>query len=349
MIVNEGDRVLLVDLESSNGTLVGGRPVKKHPLQRGDHFTIAESTFVFEDGTDGQARAPIELPDGPTENEEDDTNEFRAVTQADLAEEGTVFAGRSTVELGPATVDAPTEPAAPDEARSASGSTVELESAGGDMPVAFPPPRGEFEAPEVKPPELAYTEVAASFPPSKASAVTIAAESEYEGDLLDDITVYRSFRLRLARDEIPTGEEVARMIDLEPRLRNPGAEADPMRDVVAQRFFRRFRFVAPMTARFSLPRRTIHLQGCVADLSVDGLRCSLEQSDYVPTVDQFAVLIIEGPRVDRIVQFMFTSRVVWVKGEEVGFVFSGAPSWKARAAEEEEAKTIAEDRGPPRG
>lgn len=343
MIVNEGHRVLLVDLESSNGTLVAGRPVKKHPLQRGDHFTIAESTFVFEDGS-GQAQPKVELPDTPLEGEEDDTSEFRKVELAELEDEGAVFAGRSTVELS----RPPAEPTSTDGA-SAGRSTVELESAGDDMPVAFPPPRAEFEPPELAAPELAYTEVAASFSAGRSSAVTIAAESEYDGDLLDDISTYRSFRLRLARDEIPTGEEVARMIDLEPRLRNPGAEADPMRDVVAQRFFRRFRFVAPMTARFSLPRRTIHLEGGVADLSVDGLRCSLDQLDYVPTIDQFAVLIIEGPRSDRIVQFMFTSRVVWVKNDEVGFVFAGAPSWKARAAEEEEAKTILSARGEPEG
>src|SRR5215203_629710 len=42
-----GDRLLLTDLESLNGTFVNGRPVREHVLADGDRVTVGESCFIF--------------------------------------------------------------------------------------------------------------------------------------------------------------------------------------------------------------------------------------------------------------------------------------------------------------
>src|SRR5918997_2987310 len=45
-----GERFLLTDLESLNGTFVNGRPVREHTLADGDRVTVGESCFVFLSG-----------------------------------------------------------------------------------------------------------------------------------------------------------------------------------------------------------------------------------------------------------------------------------------------------------
>ncbi|HEY0700303.1 MAG TPA: FHA domain-containing protein, partial [Micromonospora sp.] len=47
-LVREGDRHVLRDRGSRNGTLVNGKPVRSHPLRSGDLFTIGNETFCFE-------------------------------------------------------------------------------------------------------------------------------------------------------------------------------------------------------------------------------------------------------------------------------------------------------------
>jgi pSer/pThr/pTyr-binding forkhead associated (FHA) protein len=39
---------VLVDLDSTNGTLVNGRRVREAPLRAGDRITIGTTTIVFE-------------------------------------------------------------------------------------------------------------------------------------------------------------------------------------------------------------------------------------------------------------------------------------------------------------
>jgi transcriptional regulator with GAF, ATPase, and Fis domain len=53
-----GDRLLLTDLESLNGTFVNGRPVREHALADGDRVTVGESCFVFLSGEGGAPDAP---------------------------------------------------------------------------------------------------------------------------------------------------------------------------------------------------------------------------------------------------------------------------------------------------
>lgn len=46
-IRRDGDAYTLVDLGSTNGTLVNDRTVKEHPLQQGDRITIGRTTLEF--------------------------------------------------------------------------------------------------------------------------------------------------------------------------------------------------------------------------------------------------------------------------------------------------------------
>jgi transcriptional regulator with GAF, ATPase, and Fis domain len=58
-IERAGERLLLTDLESLNGTFVNGRPVREHALADGDRVTVGESCFIFLSG-EGEA------PDSPS-------------------------------------------------------------------------------------------------------------------------------------------------------------------------------------------------------------------------------------------------------------------------------------------
>jgi Nif-specific regulatory protein len=57
-IAREGERLVLTDLESLNGTFVNGRPVREHTLADGDRVTIGESCFVFLTGEGESPDAP---------------------------------------------------------------------------------------------------------------------------------------------------------------------------------------------------------------------------------------------------------------------------------------------------
>ncbi len=379
MIVREGGVVTLVDLDSTNGTFVGGERIRNHQLRSGDLFTIAGSRFVFEGARRGlsaqpmlrhRVQTPADDEQPPTSSQERQTQQMGSVSSEDgvssplrdtaetpAAEDAEdEFESRTTMELAKASEPAPqtvrleaAEPeVSPDKKTAELGvvdaptrATVESEPATPTreaVPVFFPPPPLPSEGTDAdagSPTELEYTAAPAVF----SAPATARPKTDYDGDLVADISTYRSFRLRLQRDEIPTGEEVSAMIDLEARLRGPKPDDDPMRDVIAQRFFKRFDFEAPVVARFKLSRQTVHLEGTIADLSVDGLRCSMGMEEMTPVRDQFAVLLIEGEMEGVCVQYAFTSRVVWVKSGKIGFVFAGAPSWKERSSGVEDAKT----------
>src|SRR5919107_5353459 len=53
-----GDRLVLTDLESLNGTFVNGRPVREHVLAHGDRVTVGESCFIFLSGEGEPSEAP---------------------------------------------------------------------------------------------------------------------------------------------------------------------------------------------------------------------------------------------------------------------------------------------------
>ena len=57
-IERAGERLLLKDLDSLNGTFVNGRPVREHTLADGDRVTVGESSFVYLSGGGEPENAP---------------------------------------------------------------------------------------------------------------------------------------------------------------------------------------------------------------------------------------------------------------------------------------------------
>lgn len=198
------------------------------------------------------------------------------------------------------------------------------------------------------PPEPAFPEAPPSFEPPPVPPQPTAKPREsaskkgnleaYDGDLFADITAYRSFRMRLQHGEMPSGEEVAAMIDLEAELREP-VETDPRRDVVTKRFFRRFPFSGSLQARFTNSGRMVSAEGKMTNLSADGLQCSLELGKFSPKPEQLAMLVIEGIRDGVEVRYSVTARVVWSKKRVAGFVFAGVPSWSERRSDFDDVDT----------
>jgi pSer/pThr/pTyr-binding forkhead associated (FHA) protein len=52
-IRRRGPVVVLIDLDSTNGTIVNGRRVREHPLADGDRITVGNSRLTFERRTTG--------------------------------------------------------------------------------------------------------------------------------------------------------------------------------------------------------------------------------------------------------------------------------------------------------
>lgn len=200
------------------------------------------------------------------------------------------------------------------------------------LPTFDPPPPPKATPPITNPPVKRTDEI----PAADQARLDPRRDEEYEGDLMADVTAYRAFRLRLQRGEIPSGEEVAAMIDLEALLREPPPESSRHRDVVTQRFFRRFPFNAPLCARFTASGQMLEAKGTASNLSVDGLRCSLDLDEYKPKTDQLAMLVIEHTRNGVDVRYSITARVVYNKGRVLGFMFAGVPSWAERGFEDAE-------------
>ncbi len=353
MIVTDGVRPTLLDLGSRNGTFVKGKRVERHRLRSGDAFAISGSEFVFDQAAPISTRPVLAAhfggsrPGAPSTEEiaaaaaSADRETLRSMVAAESRKADNGGVSRPTVRLEAAATDSSDDKAtvkmkavnttvSVDAEEFSLRRTAELE--------AVPAPEADADPPQLDPPSfvpppvprgpektLDYVAAEPRFAEGGAKAVRAVG---YGGeDLPFDITNYRSFRLRLQRGEIPTGEEVANMIDLEAALREPSADADPRRDVIAQRFFRRFEFVAPIEARFTVGGETISIRGQVRDLSVDGVRAALDFGNFSPGRDQLAVLLIDSARDGKPVRYTSTARVVWSKGNGAGFVFAGVPSW----------------------
>ncbi len=350
MIVTDGGSPTLVDLGSRNGTFVNGERVERVPLRPGDTFTISGSEFAFDRaapistspvlssrfGSIANASSSTREVASAKPSPDKDTSRSLAAVGADAAE--AVSVSRPTVRLeaaGSAPLDKKTvqlqavDEGAATEDEFSLRRTMKLPAAG---------------APEADAPDRKLDYVAAQ--PAFTEPVRLPVQAVgYAGeDLLFDITNYRSFRLRLQRGEIPTGEEVSNMIDLEAILREPSSDADPRRDVVAMRFFRRFEVRAALEARFTIDRKTVSLKGQVRDLSVDGLRCTLDFGTLNPVSNQLAVLLVESARDGVPVRYTITARVVWTKDAGAGFVLAGVPSWSPCDPSLDAAETVVRSR-----
>ena len=79
-------RVILTDLESTNGTRVNGHPIKMRVLQQGDQISIGRSVLLFGDD--------VAVPDAAEEVDSSDvTLSGRAARTHDDAEPGELFPG----------------------------------------------------------------------------------------------------------------------------------------------------------------------------------------------------------------------------------------------------------------
>lgn len=367
MIVSEGGRPTLVDLGSRNGTFMDGKRVRRVALSPGDTFTISASKFVFDRAAPISTTPVLSARFGvPTAAPSEDTGSHPtretpsadgdSVTSAERETRRSIEAvdasqvevgGRATVRLEAATAaakpDKPTvqlEAAVVSSVAQAAGAATRKELPAQDRATASQAAVTPPEPPSFEPPPLPAAKTEAETPPdSERPPSTKASAAAFDGDLLAEVTNYRSFRLRLQRGEIPSGDEVAAMIDLEAKLREPEAGSDPRRDVLTRRFFRRFVFAAPLQARFTAGGRMVHGDGRVTNLSVDGLRCDLELHDFEPKPDQLAMLVIEHERDGVPVRYSITARVVWNQQRVSGFVFAGVPSWSERTSEFDDAET----------
>ncbi|MBV1861111.1 MAG: FHA domain-containing protein [Nannocystaceae bacterium] len=371
MIVTHDGQPTLVDLDSRNGTFMAGKRVRRVPLRAGDTFAVAGSEFIYDRaapisttsvlstqfGVSASGPSPVsdELEGHPTQEtasakptkaelpavEERETQRaIAAVKEAPVTASAPEALPRPTVQLEAATaapkaeekatvqiraVQPPT-PRAIEAAARATASLAAIDPRAEQVLPAAPP---SFEPPPLPPKAAGKPRVS---PPKKG------ASGAYEGDLFADITAYRSFRFQLQRGEMPSGEEVAAMIDLEAELREP-PETDTRRDVVTKRFFRRFPLAASLQARFTTSGRMINAEGKMTDLSADGLQCSLELGGFSPKPEQLAMLVIEHTRDGVDVRYSVTARVVWSHKRVTGFVFAGVPSWSERRSEFDDVET----------
>lgn len=382
MIISDSGTPTLVDLGSRNGTFVDGKKVRRVALSPGDTFSISGSKFIFDRAapisTTPVLATQFPRPEPPEGIDGKPTRETSAagvqsVTSPDRVTRQSIKAapkageapgGRPTIRLEAATGQsskpvsdskATVELTAVDGAASTpedtfhSRATASLPAAAppepepepDSIPTFDPPPPPKATPPIIQPSVKRTDEV----PAAEQSRLDPRRDEAYDGDLMADVTAYRAFRLRLQRGEIPSGEEVAAMIDLEAVLREPPPESSRHRDVVTQRFFRRFPFDAPLCARFTASGQMVEAKGTASNLSVDGLRCALDFQDYAPKKDQLAMLVIEHTRDGVDVRYSITARVVYNKGGVVGFVFAGVPSWAERGFEDAETAVRARPQG----
>lgn len=380
MIVTNDRQPTLVDLDSCNGTFMNGKRVRRAPLHAGDTFSVAGSEFIYDRaapisttpvlatqfGVPTPAAPPVsdQAAAHPTRetasadpskatkaevqavDDERETQRAMAAVKSDARRAEPVATPRPTVRLEAATAPKPEQKATVEiaEAQGSTAPDVELASrATASLRAVRPPAEPVFpEAPpSFEPPPLPPTPTP-SVEPSPAVPVKPRSDG-YDGDLFADITAYRSFRLQLQRGEMPSGDEVAAMIDLEAALREP-VETDPRRDVVTKRFFRRFPFSAPLQARFTTSGRMVTAEGTMTNLSADGLQCSLELGKFSPKPEQLAMLVIEHSRDGVDVRYSVTARVVWSNNRVAGFVFAGVPSWSERSSDFDDVETAVRTR-----
>jgi pSer/pThr/pTyr-binding forkhead associated (FHA) protein len=130
----------------------------------------------------------------------------------------------------------------------------------------------------------------------------------YEGDLLADIVVYRALRLRAIKDgAVPK--------NLEPRF----DELETLLRIDSGGTFRRFDLDVPGTLRWEDERTLDHVQ--VIEVAADGALVTAPEREGV--VDCLCWLsIMEEAQAGR--PTVFPGRVVWVRGGELGLIFSGA-------------------------
>lgn len=322
MVVREGDTLVLVDLDSSNGTLMGGERVTRRVLEIGDQFSIGGSEFVLQ----RQSRcAEVDRSTAVVRALGLDYIELFLSTRSTIHTRASPRVEAVVASHG----DGPCDSTEFEECDT--GRFAVLASDDVDFAVSFGDTTLEHED------TRQYLEHTPEF-----STPIGLPTSDYEGDLLADVTCYRTHRLRMLRGEVPRGPDALEVIALEASLRGVLPDGDEGIDLACEGFFSRFGFVTPARIRVKAQdgENRREFSGMTVDLSVDGVCCKLDERSVMPKIDDFAVLFIDGVRDGMPVVYTFTSRVVWVRNRDFGFLFGGAPGWYQRSANVEHMETI---------
>lgn len=157
----------------------------------------------------------------------------------------------------------------------------------------------------------------------------------YNGNVLGDIVLYRNLRLRMVRSGRLDETLTSRYDQLQVALRMPPANAEEESDL-DRRAFARFICDVPGKLGFD-DRRGPDDAIQLLDVAIDGARITAPSTDVQTNALCWLSLPLIGPQGLRTV--VFTSRVVWVRPDELGIVFSGAPSWAARSRDREDGDT----------
>lgn len=166
LIINILNDSFLEDLNSTNGTYVNGKLIKKHALQNGDVITIGHHQLRFSDEPTNDAEQDefektMVIPAGQQSAEQLAKAEAAAEAAAGEAAPESDADERVDVKVEmPEIEDPPEEPA--------KEMLAESEMVGEEKPAAAPPPAPVKPAPTISAEPRAHTETAAGIDPSTA-------------------------------------------------------------------------------------------------------------------------------------------------------------------------------------
>lgn len=162
--------------------------------------------------------------------------------------------------------------------------------------------------------------------------------SPYRGDLIGDVILYRNLRLRMLRTKNVQATVRQKFEELDTRLRTTRSRSD---DPTCSRVFARFACSFPARLRFSKTEGGgFPVEVC--DFGVGGAR--LKCGSLMLDLDELTWLAIDLVSGQGSRTIVFTSRVVWLRNNELGMVFSGAPGWSRHSGGAEAEDTLLVDR-----
>ncbi len=162
--------------------------------------------------------------------------------------------------------------------------------------------------------------------------------SPYPGDLISDVILYRNLRLRMLRTKNVQAAVRQKFEELDARLRTTRSRSD---DPTCSRVFARFACSFPGRLRFNKTEGGgFPVEVC--DFGVGGAR--LKCGSIMLDLDELTWLAIDLVSAQGSRTIVFTSRVVWMRNNELGMVFSGAPGWSRHSGGAEAEDTLLVDR-----
>lgn len=155
--------------------------------------------------------------------------------------------------------------------------------------------------------------------------------SPYTRNLLADIVIFRNLRLKMVRAGGGLSQQIiAQFRELDSLLRTAGSTGDERREFV------RFGCELPGTLRLE-KEGDRRFDVVVADIAVDGAR--LRAPGLTSNVNALTWLSLPLIGEGGLRCIVFTGRVAWIREDQVGLVFAGAPSWASRNKDREQERT----------